>query len=203
MSLSLDYSLFLLTHLKQSMLAGVPMPEAVEAMLRTSGHTVLVSGATLAACFLVLGIFPVSIVRTPGIATTFSVCMSVLANLTLTPALLFRFPRFFAGERAGCCGMRKQAHSEAAAVKWDTPADGEANDGSELAPDAAADADVSVKAKDEVAEPTGVPDKLDISRIKWELMTERVRVLFCVAPVCVCLSDCLSSFIHSFVYELG
>ena len=164
-SLSLDYSLFLLTHLKKSMLAGVPMPAAVEAMLRTSGHTVLVSGATLAACFLVLGIFPVSIVRTPGIATTFSVCMSVLANLTLTPALLLRFPRFFAGEHAGCCGMRKQAPADAAAVQWDTPANGKAhgdidlappgNDGeaSELAPDA-------VVGKAGVAESTGAQAKL-------------------------------------------
>ena len=170
-SLSLDYSLFLLTHLKKSILAGVPMPAAVEAMLRTSGHTVLVSGATLAACFLVLGIFPVSIVRTPGIATTFAVCMSVLANLTLTPALLLRFPRFFAGESAGCCGMRKQAPADAAAVQWDTPANGkaddanghespatngEAGDANHLAPDAAA----PVEGKGGVAEPAGVAGKL-------------------------------------------
>ena len=166
-SLSLDYSLFLLTHLKKSMLAGVPMPTAVEAMLRTSGHTVLVSGATLAACFLVLGIFPVSIVRTPGIATTFSVCMSVLANLTLTPALLLRFPRFFAGERAGCCGMRKQAQVDAAAVQWDTPANGKADDAIDLAPPGdsgeAKDlaAPLAVEGKDGLAAPAhGVSAKL-------------------------------------------
>ena len=72
-SLSLDYSLFLLTHYKRSMTAGVPPRAAVEAMLRSGGHTVLVSGATLAACFLVLAILPVSIVRAPGIAATFAV----------------------------------------------------------------------------------------------------------------------------------
>ena len=102
-SLSLDYSLFLLTHLKGSLRAGLSMPEAVEASLRSSGHTILVSGATLAACFLVLGIFPVSIVRAPGIATTFAVVMSVLVNLSLTPALLLRFPAFFAGAPVSCC----------------------------------------------------------------------------------------------------
>ena len=102
-SLSLDYSLFLLSHLKGSLRAGLSMPEAVEASLRSSGHTLLVSGSTLAACFLVLGIFPVSIVRAPGIAATFAVVMSVLVNLTLTPALLLLFPTFFAGTSVRCC----------------------------------------------------------------------------------------------------
>ncbi len=99
-SLSLDYSLFLLTHLKGSTRRGVPMPQAVEAMLRSSGHTVAVSGATLAACFLVLATQPVSIVRAPGIATTFAVVSSVASNLTLTPSLLLLFPGFFAGTAA-------------------------------------------------------------------------------------------------------
>jgi uncharacterized membrane protein YdfJ with MMPL/SSD domain len=87
-SLSLDYSLFLLSQVQLALRAGQAMPAAVEAALVTSGHTILVSGATLAACFLVLAILPVSIVRAPGIATTFAVAFSVAANLTLTPALL-------------------------------------------------------------------------------------------------------------------
>ena len=101
-SLSLDYSLFLLSHFKRSAQAGVAPRPAVEAMLRSGGHTVLVSGATLAACFLVLAILPVSIVRAPGIAATFAVVCSVAANLTLTPALLLCCPGFFGG-KACCC----------------------------------------------------------------------------------------------------
>jgi len=93
-SLSLDYSLFLLSHVKGSLERGVAMEQAVEDMLRSSGHTVLVSGATLASCFLVLATQPVSIVRAPGIATTFAVVFSVAANLTLTPALLLLFPEY-------------------------------------------------------------------------------------------------------------
>lgn len=53
------------------------MPVAVASMLTSPGHTVVVSGCTLAACFLVLAIFPVSIIRAPGIAATFAVVMSV------------------------------------------------------------------------------------------------------------------------------
>lgn len=93
-SLSLDYSLFLLSHVKGSLERGVAMEQAVEDMLRSSGHTVLVSGATLASCFLVLATQPVSIVRAPGIATTFAVFFSVAANLTLTPVLLLLFPEY-------------------------------------------------------------------------------------------------------------
>lgn len=92
-SLSLDYSLFLLSYVKDLLARGVPMPVAVAAMLASPGHTVLVSGCTLASCFLVLAIFPVSIVRAPGIAATFAVVMSVASALSLVPALLLAFPR--------------------------------------------------------------------------------------------------------------
>lgn len=90
-SLSLDYSLFLLSYLKPLLARGAPMQVAVAAMLASPGHTVLVSGCTLAACFLVLAIFPVSIIRAPGIAATFSVVMSVRrcacpSSLVLPPA---------------------------------------------------------------------------------------------------------------------
>jgi uncharacterized membrane protein YdfJ with MMPL/SSD domain len=132
-SLSLDYSLFLLSHLKASLRAGVAMAPAVEAMLHSSGHTVVVSGATLAACFLVLGIFPVSIVRAPGIATTFAVVMSVLANLSLTPALLLTFPGFFAGA-AGCTCMRARRDSA------DADADAAELDAAPAAPESDANA---------------------------------------------------------------
>ena len=96
-SLSLDYSLFLLSEVKKHLRLGRTMHMSVEEGLRTAGHTILVSGATLAACFLVLAIFPISIVRAPGIATTFAVAMSVATNLTLSPTLLLSFPTFWAG----------------------------------------------------------------------------------------------------------
>lgn len=106
-SLSLDYSLFLLTRLRRGFARGLSPGDAVEDMLRVAGHTVAVSGGVLAACFLVLAIFPVSLVRAPGIATTFAVVGSVLANLSLTPTLLLTFPGFFAGEPLRCCCCRR------------------------------------------------------------------------------------------------
>ena len=90
------FSLFLLTHFKASLGKGVPYLAAVEGMLRSSGHIILVSGATLASCFLALGTEPISIVRSPGIATTFAVIGCVLSNLTLTPSLLLIGEKAFA-----------------------------------------------------------------------------------------------------------
>ena len=113
-SLSLDYSLFLLTRVRASFARGVAAEAAVEDALRVAGHTVAVSGGVLAACFLVLAIFPVSLVRGPGIATAFAVAGSVFANLTLTPALLLSFPGFFAGGPLSCCRRRRRDAAGAA-----------------------------------------------------------------------------------------
>ena len=106
-ALSLDYALFLLSRLKRALAAGATMQDAVERMLAASGHTILVSGATLSACFLVLGIFPVSALRAPGIATTFAVAMSVVVNLSFTPAVLLTIPDFFAADCVGGGSLRK------------------------------------------------------------------------------------------------
>ena len=111
-SLSLDYSLFLLSRVRASFARGVAAEGAVEDALRVAGHTVAVSGGVLAACFLVLAIFPVSLVRGPGIATSFAVVGSVAVNLTLTPALLLAFPRFFAGGPLRCCCRRREVDAE-------------------------------------------------------------------------------------------
>ena len=46
LALSVDYSLFLLSRFGEEVSAGRPVPLAVDTMLATSGHTVLVSGTT-------------------------------------------------------------------------------------------------------------------------------------------------------------
>lgn len=81
-SLSLDYSLFLLTYARECVLSvGDALTlAAVAQMLSLPGHTVLVSGSTLCACFLVLAVYPIDIVRVPGIAASFAVLMSVRAR---------------------------------------------------------------------------------------------------------------------------
>jgi uncharacterized membrane protein YdfJ with MMPL/SSD domain len=165
-SLSLDYSLFLLSHFKRSAQAGVAPRPAVEAMLRSGGHTVLVSGATLAACFLVLAILPVSIVRAPGIAATFAVVCSVAANLTLTPALLLCFPGFFGG-KACCC------FAGSSAVAPTIPAGSAAVELPPADADTIQDQDAGVVARFWAALAAGV------QRYRWSLAVVITALLIC------------------------
>lgn len=95
-AMSIDYSLFLLSRFREELLAMRPVDFAVRVMLETSGHTVIVSGATLSLCFLGLIFFQVTMLSIPGLASALAITVAVLVNLTLTPSLLLVFPRFFA-----------------------------------------------------------------------------------------------------------
>ena len=106
-ALCLDYSLFLLSHVRESLAKGMAIEPAVVAMLASSGHTVLVSGLTLCSCFLVLGIFPINALRAPGIATSFAVAMSVCVALSYLPAVLLTVPGFFLPDCVDGGSMRK------------------------------------------------------------------------------------------------
>lgn len=95
MSCSIDYSLFLLSRFKEEIKKGSPMQRAVTTMMASAGHTITVSGSTLAVCFLGQLFFPLDLLRSLGIGSAIAVSMTLIVNLTLTPALLLSFPRFF------------------------------------------------------------------------------------------------------------
>lgn len=112
-SMSIDYSLFLLTRYREELLFNVAPRQAVEQMLASAGHTglnkknffffndffltilVLVSGITLGGCFLGLAVLPLGYARSTGIGCAITITIALLLNLTLTPSLLLAFERFF------------------------------------------------------------------------------------------------------------
>ena len=96
LAMSIDYSLFLLSRYREELLACNSIYMAIAIMLKTSGRTVLLSGLTLALCFAGLAFFRVSVLSIPGLATAIAIINAVVVNLSLTPALLFAFPEFFA-----------------------------------------------------------------------------------------------------------
>lgn len=101
-----------------------PIPVALTPRLSaSSGHTVLVSGSTLCACFLILAILPVNALRAPGISTTFAVACSVLVQLSLTPALLLSFPAFFAADCVDGGSLRKYPRMRALERRSDAASD--------------------------------------------------------------------------------
>ncbi|KAJ9463892.1 Mycolic acid-containing lipids exporter MmpL11 [Diplonema papillatum] len=100
-AMSIDYSLFLLTRYQEELLTvqaagGVSNPEEIVCtVLLTAGHTIAVSGLTLATCFAGLLFFDLSLMRSLGIGCSLLILFVLFHNLTLAPVLLLTFPRFF------------------------------------------------------------------------------------------------------------
>lgn len=88
LGIGVDYSLFLLSRFQEERRQKAEVPKAIEEMLTYAGHTITVSGLTLAVAFFGLIIFPVPALSSVGIAITVTVLVSLAVNLTFVPALL-------------------------------------------------------------------------------------------------------------------
>lgn len=103
---SIDYSLFLLSSFRREIMRGASELDAVLVMSDTAGHTIMVSGATIAICWFGLLFFPVTLLSTIGLGAGLTVVVAFLVNISLTPALLLTFGRFFTNfEFFGCQGV--------------------------------------------------------------------------------------------------
>ena len=58
---SFDYSLFVLSRFREELVAGATVEAAVLTTLRSAGHTVLMSGGTLAFAFAMMTLFPIDL----------------------------------------------------------------------------------------------------------------------------------------------
>ena len=107
-AMSIDYSLFLLSRYREEMKGGRGVVGAVLYMTWSAGHTVLVSGSTLVLCFLSLMFFPTALLSSSGLGCAIAIAVTIVVNLTLTPALLLTFPNFFEAATKpawSCCGF--------------------------------------------------------------------------------------------------
>lgn len=95
LAVSIDYALFLLTRFKEEVKAGANIHSAVLQMVLHSGHTVCGSGFTLAICFFSLLFFPVHMIQSIGLGVIMSILSAIVINLTIIPAALLAFPKFF------------------------------------------------------------------------------------------------------------
>lgn len=94
---SIDSSLFVLSRYREELLEAqrIDQHAAVVAAMRTGGHTVVVSGLTLAFCFASLSLLPLSSMQSLGIGTSVAILVATLVNVTLVPALLLTAKNFF------------------------------------------------------------------------------------------------------------
>lgn len=88
LGLGIDYSLFVVSRFREELSRGQPVARAVAWSVATAGRAVLFSGATVMIGLLALLTFDITALRSMGVAGALVVSISVLAALTLLPALL-------------------------------------------------------------------------------------------------------------------
>ncbi len=88
LGVGIDYSLLVVTRFREELNAGLRPLEAAARTIRTAGHAVLTSGATVVVGFGALLLTPLTETRSVGIAGLVVVAVAVLLATTLLPAVL-------------------------------------------------------------------------------------------------------------------
>jgi len=88
LAVGIDYSLFILSRYREERERGVEKAEAIAIAGSTASRAVLFSGMTVVLALFGLIIFPLTIFQSAGIGAITVVAVSVLASLTLLPAVL-------------------------------------------------------------------------------------------------------------------
>ncbi|CUU59889.1 putative drug exporter of the RND superfamily [Parafrankia irregularis] len=86
-----DYALFIVTRHRRNLRRGVPVAESIVNAVNTSGRAVLFAGTTV--CIAILGLIALGVKFFNGmaVATALAVGFTMIASLTLLPALLSLF----------------------------------------------------------------------------------------------------------------
>jgi RND superfamily putative drug exporter len=83
-----DYALFIVTRHRRNLRAGMSVEESIRRALDTAGRAVLFAGMTVCIAILGLCALGVSFLYGVAIGTSIGVALTMLASLTLLPALL-------------------------------------------------------------------------------------------------------------------
>lgn len=100
LGVGVDYALFIVTRHRQGLQRGKPAEQAIVDALDTSGRAVMFAGITV--CIALLGMFAlgVSFLYGVAVAASIAVLFTVIASLTLLPALLGFFGPRVLGRKA-------------------------------------------------------------------------------------------------------
>jgi RND superfamily putative drug exporter len=129
LGVGIDYALFIVTRFRRAIHEGKTVHESIRVAMTTSGRSVLFAG--IIVCISMLGLFTVglSFLSGVGVAASISVIVSMIASLTLLPALLsiigknidrlrIPFKKLHQGEEGGK-GWKKWADKiQAHPVRW-------------------------------------------------------------------------------------
>ncbi|WP_460060623.1 MMPL family transporter [Streptomyces sp. YKOK-I1] len=88
LGVGIDYALFIVNRHRSNLLAGMSVAESVAKSLNTSGRAVLFAGLTVVVALLGMLTLNVGIINGMAIGAAVTVVLTVLAAITLLPALL-------------------------------------------------------------------------------------------------------------------
>ncbi len=88
LAVGIDYSLFIVHRHRTQLATGMPLRESVARAIGTSGNAVVFAGLTVIIALAALVVPGLPFLAILGVSAAFTVLMSVLLSITLTPALL-------------------------------------------------------------------------------------------------------------------
>ncbi|MFC8511764.1 MMPL family transporter [Streptomyces sp. NPDC057257] len=100
LGVGIDYALFIVTRHRKGLQSGLDVPESLARAVNTSGRAVLFAGATVCIALLGLFVLRVNFLNGIAIAASLTVALTVLAAVTLLPALLGLLGTRVLGRRA-------------------------------------------------------------------------------------------------------
>ena len=88
LGVGIDYALFIVTRSRQGLKRGLSVEESIVTAIDTSGRAVLFAGSTVCIALLGMLVLRLSFLNGVAISATMTVAITMLASLTLLPALL-------------------------------------------------------------------------------------------------------------------
>ena len=113
LGVAVDYSLFIISRYREQVENGETAQAALTAALRTSGHTVLASGATVVLAMSTLFLVELPVIRSLALGAVVVVSVAMAVNLIVLPALLA-----VVGHRVARTPGRHR-HTAAGARRWE------------------------------------------------------------------------------------
>jgi putative drug exporter of the RND superfamily len=89
LGVAIDYSLLMIFRFREELAKGKDREEAIAQTMRRAGRSVVVSGSTVAIGLISMLVLPLPFIRAIGIGGMLIPAVSVLASITLVPALLY------------------------------------------------------------------------------------------------------------------
>ncbi|MFI6146281.1 MMPL family transporter [Streptomyces sp. NPDC051109] len=88
LGVGIDYALFIVTRHRKGLMRGLPVEEAAERAVATTGRAVVFAGATVCIALLGMLVLRLNFLNGVAIAASLTVVLTVAASVTLLPALL-------------------------------------------------------------------------------------------------------------------